>query len=189
MQNCLIIVDVQNDFCPGGALAAPKGNDIIPVINELMDHFTYVVASKDWHPAQTVHFEKWPVHCVRATAGAAFHPDLNVEKFNEVFLKGTGNSDDGYSAFEATNNDLSYWLTKHNVDTVYVCGIATEYCVFSTAMDALKSGFKVKIITDAVAEIEAEEGDTKRSFEKMEKAGIALVSMGGFLKGRREFKV
>ena len=187
MQTCLIIVDVQNDFCPGGTLGAPKGNAIIPVINELMDHFTLIAASKDWHPAQTVHFEKWPVHCVRATAGAAFQPDLNVQKIHEVFLKGTGNSDDGYSAFEATNMDLSYWLRKNNVDTVYVCGIATEYCVFSTAMDALQSGFKVNIVTDAVAEIEAEEGDTKKAFEKMEKAGITLISMEDFLRVRREF--
>lgn len=187
--NCLIIVDVQNDFCPGGALPAPKGNDIIPVINQLMDHFPLIVASKDWHPAQTVHFEKWAVHCVRATSGSAFHPDLNVGKINEVFLKGTGNSDDGYSAFEATNMDLSYWLNKNNVDTVYVCGIATEYCVFSTAMDALKSGFKVKILTDAVAEIEVKEGDTDRTFEKMKKAGIELVSSEEFLEEWWMFKV
>jgi nicotinamidase/pyrazinamidase len=189
MKNCLIIVDVQNDFCPGGALGATKGNEIIPVINKLMDHFPLIVASKDWHPAKTIHFEKWPLHCVRATAGAAFHPELNVEKIHDVFLKGTGNSDDGYSAFEATNMDLSYWLNRNNVDTVYVCGIATEYCVFSTAMDALKSGFKVKIITDAVAEIEAEEGDTKRAFEEMENAGIELLSMGDFLKERMVKKI
>lgn len=176
MKNCLLVVDVQNDFCPGGVLAAKKGNEIILVINELMDHFPLVAASKDWHPAQSIHFEKWPVHCVRATPGAAFHPDLNIQKINEVFLKGIGNSDDGYSAFESTNMDLSYWLQKNGADTVYICGIATEYCVFKTAMDAVRAGFKVKVITDAVAEIEVNEGDTARAFEMMENAGIELMS-------------
>lgn len=188
MKTCLIIVDVQNDFCPGGVLAAKTANEIIPVINELMEHFPLIVASKDWHPAKSIHFEKWPVHCVRATVGAAFHPDLNVQKINEVFLKGTSNSDDGYSAFEATNMDLAYWLNKNNVDTVYVCGIATEYCVLSTAMDALQSGFTVKVITNAVAEIEAKEGDTSRAFEEMETAGIELISSEKFMAEKLVFQ-
>ena len=175
MSKALIIVDVQQDFCPGGSLPAPKANEVIPVINRLMDKFDFVVASKDWHPVQTVHFDKWPVHCVRASAGAAFHPDLNEEKINKVALKGTGNSDDGYSAFEATNIDLSHWLKKNKIDTVYVSGLTTEYCVKATALDALKSGFKVFVTTDAVAAVEAQAGDGNQALKEMQDAGILLV--------------
>lgn len=176
MKDCLLIVDVQKDFCPGGALAASKGDEIIPAINDLIERFSLIAASKDWHPAQTIHFENWVVHCVRATSGAAFHDGLNKQKINEVFLKGTGNTDDGYSAFEATNNDLEFWLKKNGVTTIYLCGIATEYCVQSTALDARKFGLKVKLITDATAPIEAKEGDTVRSLQLMKDAGIELIT-------------
>ncbi|MEO6812613.1 MAG: isochorismatase family protein [Ginsengibacter sp.] len=175
MSKALIIVDVQNDFCPGGALPAAKGKKIIPVINKLINKFNIIVASKDWHPAQTVHFEKWPVHCVRATSGAAFPTELDQRKINEVALKGTGNSDDGYSAFEATNIDLNQWLTKNKVNTVYVCGIATEYCVSATAMDALKSGFTTFVVVDGTAAVAANEKDEETALKKMEMAGIGLI--------------
>lgn len=176
MNNALIIVDVQRDFCPGGALAASKGNDIIPVINTLLDQFDCVAASKDWHPASTVHFEKWPPHCIRGTSGAAFHPDLKEDKIDLVALKGTGNSDDGYSAFEATNVDLEHWLKRNKVDTLYVTGIATEYCVMATAIDALKSGFKTYCVTDAIAPVNVNRGDDETALRKMEAAGIILVT-------------
>lgn len=172
----LIIVDVQKDFCPGGSLGTAKGNEIIPVINKLMDKFDVIVASKDWHPAKTVHFENWPVHCVRGTVGAKFHKQLDVERINEVALKGTGNSDDGYSAFEATNIDLYYWLRKHDVTDVYICGIATEYCVNATAIDAHKAGFKTYIVKDAIAAVEATPGDADKALAAMQEAGIKLVN-------------
>ena len=105
MKKALLIVDVQNDFCPGGTLAAPAGNDIIPVINKIMDKFDLVIASKDWHPEKTVHFDKWPVHCVRATPGAAFHPELDTTKIYEIVFKGTTNSYYGYCSFDSTNNN------------------------------------------------------------------------------------
>lgn len=175
MKKALLIVDVQNDFCPGGALAAPAGNDIIPVINKIMDKFDLVIASKDWHPVKTVHFEIWPVHCVRATRGASFHPDLDTTKIDEVVLKGTSNSDDGYSAFEATNYDLTYLLQKKNIEEVYVCGLTTEYCVKATAEDALKAGFKVSVVVDATAAVAAKEGDEKKALEAIQKMGIGLV--------------
>lgn len=174
--NCLIIVDVQRDFCPGGALPAAEGNAIVPVINGLMDRFDYIVASKDWHPAQTVHFEKWPVHCVRGSEGAKFHKQLNVEKINEVVLKGTGNTDDGYSAFEGTNVDLSSWLRKNKVTDVYVCGIATEYCVMATATDAMKNGFRTTVIIDAIAAVEAQPGDTEKALNAMKESGLSMVN-------------
>lgn len=178
MKKALIIVDVQQDFCPGGSLPAPKGNDIIPVINKLMNKFDLIIASKDWHPAQTVHFDKWPVHCVRATPGAAFHPKLNVQKINEIALKGTGNSDDGYSAFEATNIDLSYLLKKNKVDTVYVCGLTTEYCVNATARDAMKAGFKAFVVTDATAPVAANKKDEEKALQSMKSAEIGLITSG-----------
>lgn len=175
MKKALLVVDVQKDFCPGGALAAPAGNEVIPVINKIMDKFDLVIASKDWHPEKTVHFEIWPVHCVRASAGAAFHPDLDTTKIDEVVLKGTSNSDDGYSAFEATNNDLTYLLQKNKIEEVFVCGLTTEYCVKATAQDALKAGFKVSVVTDASAAVAAKEGDEKRALDEIEQSGIQLV--------------
>lgn len=175
MKKGLLIVDVQRDFCPGGALPAPKGNEVVPVINKLMDQFEFVVTSKDWHPAKTVHFDKWPPHCIRGTEGAAFHPDLDEKKIDLVALKGTGNSDDGYSAFEATNIDLSYEFKKRKIDTLYITGLTTEYCVQSSAKDALQAGFKVYVIPDAVAAVELQAGDHEKALQQMQEAGIELA--------------
>lgn len=175
MKKALLIVDVQNDFCPGGSLAAPAGNDIIPVINTIMDKFDLVIASKDWHPDKTVHFEKWPVHCVRATPGAAFHPGLDTTKIDEVVLKGTSNSDDGYSAFEATNNDLDFLLKKNKITEIFVCGLTTEYCVKSTALDAFNAGFKVYVITDATGAVAAHIGDEEKALKDIQEVGVGLV--------------
>lgn len=176
MNSTLIIVDVQKDFCPGGALAAPKGNEIIPVINKLINKFDIILASKDWHPSKTIHFEKWPPHCIRGTDGAAFHPDLQQSKIEMVALKGTGNNDDGYSAFEATNVDIVHWLKRKNVDTVYTCGIATEYCVISTTRDAVKAGFKTYCVTDAIAPVNVHPDDEENALEKMKDLGIILIT-------------
>jgi nicotinamidase/pyrazinamidase len=173
-----MIVDVQRDFCPGGALPAPAGNEIIPVINRLMDRFQWIIASKDWHPSDTGHFDKWPPHCIRGTQGASFHPDLQEGKITEVALKGTGSSDDGSSAFEATNLDLSYWLRKREVEKLYITGIATEYCVFSTAMDAMREGFQVFVVADAVAGVNQQEGDHERALHEMAAGGVTLVPAG-----------
>ena len=172
----LIIVDVQKDFCPGGALPSAGGDKIIPVINDLQKKFDVIIASKDWHPGQTVHFEKWPVHCVRGSKGAEFHEQLNIDKINEVALKGTGNTDDGYSAFEATNLDIQSWLKKKNVSEVYVCGIASEYCVSATARDAKKAGFKTFVVEDAISAVEAEAGDTEKAIKEMKTCGVEMVN-------------
>lgn len=171
----LIVVDVQQDFCPGGSLGTKDGDKIIPVINKLMDKFGFVLASKDWHPEQTVHFEKWPVHCVRGTSGADFHKALQSEKITEVALKGTGNSDDGYNAFEATNLDVHHQLRKKGIDEVYVCGIATEYCVKATALAAQQAGFKTYLVTDAISAVEAKPGDAKDALQLMEESGVRMV--------------
>lgn len=172
----LLIVDVQNDFCPGGALAVPEGDKVVPVINRLMLQFDLVMASRDWHPEDSVHFDQWPVHCVRWTKGADYHPDLATGRINLALFKGTGNADDGYSAFEATNLDLSRALKENEVDALYVTGIATEYCVRATVLDALKNGIPTYVITDAVKGVAADPGDPQKALDEMVQAGARLVS-------------
>lgn len=171
----LLIVDLQNDFCPGGSLPAPNGNKIVPVINKLMDKFNMVIASKDWHPEKTIHFEKWPIHCVRKSDGAAFHPDLKTHKISETFLKGMGNKDDGYSAFEATNINLKEYLHRHGINQLYICGLTTEYCVKASAIDSQKSGFQTYLIEDAVMGVEQNKGDSEKAILKMKAEGIQIV--------------
>ena len=171
----LLIVDLQNDFCPGGALPAPDGDRIVPVINKLMDKFDVVLASKDWHPLNTVHFEKWPVHCVRETPGAEFHPALDASKIDKIFLKGTNDKDDGYSAFEATNDTLRDYLRKKQVDEVYITGLVTEYCVKQTVLEVLRQGFKSFLIEDAVQGIGAHPDDVALAKAEMKKAGAFII--------------
>lgn len=172
----LLIVDVQNDFCPGGALAVAEGDKIVPVINGLMQRFDVVVASKDWHPAGSVHFQKWPPHCVENTNGASFHPRLAEEKIQQIFLKGTGNKDDGYSAYEATNLDLDQYLKSRGVTELYVTGLATDYCVKASAIDAVRKGFVTAVVTDAVAAVNVHARDGENALEEMSAAGVRLVS-------------
>jgi nicotinamidase/pyrazinamidase len=169
-------VDVQNDFCPGGALAVKDGDKVVPVINGIIDKFDLVLASKDWHPVDSVHFEKWPVHCVQNTYGADFHPDLQTDKIDRVLLKGTQNKDDGYSAFEATNVSLADFLREEGVTDLYVCGLATDYCVKATALDACKLGFRTYVITDAVAAVNLNPGDDKKALEEISSQGCILVN-------------
>jgi nicotinamidase/pyrazinamidase len=172
----LLIVDVQNDFCPGGALAVQDGDKVVPVINKIMNRFDVIVASKDWHPSVTKHFEKWPVHCVQNTYGAAFHPQLDSENIQEVFLKGTSQEDDGYSAFEATSLNLESYLKKHKVTDLYVCGLATDYCVLASALDAQKKQFNVLVVKDAVLGVNVVKGDVERAIEEMKHNGIIFLS-------------
>ncbi len=171
----LLIVDVQNDFCPGGSLAVPNGDKVVPVINNLMDRFPVIVASKDWHPEGSKHFEKWPVHCLQHSPGAAFHPELESQNIHEIFLKGTAGEDDGYSAFEATNQNLEAYLRQQRVDEVYVCGLATDYCVLASALDARKKGFTVFVISDAVRGVEVTKGDVERAIEEMKHNHIVFM--------------
>jgi len=177
----LFVVDVQNDFLEGGALAVPHGNEVIEPINQLMPRFRHVWASKDWHPSQTVHFEKWPVHCVRGTHGARFPETLDVLRIQKVFLKGTGNTDDGYSAFEATNEDLEFYLRKHHIDQFVVVGLATDYCVLSTALDAVRLGFETFVVREAVRAVNLQPNDEAQAFDKMRAAGVYLLSMSDVL--------
>ncbi len=153
----LLVVDVQNDFTPGGPLATELGDAIVPTINELMDKFPLVVSSRDWHAAQCIHFEIWPVHCVENTVGAEFDKLLDHEKIDQDFLKGTDpNTDSGYSAFEATSKNLDEYLREKGVTELYVVGIATEFCVKASVLDAIKLGYKTYVITDAISPVSSE---------------------------------
>ena len=172
----LLVVDVQNDFCSGGTLAVPEGEKVVPVINKLMEKFSLVVASKDWHPKDSVHFTKWPPHCLRNTRGAEFHPDLHSQKIQQVFYKGTRNRDDGYSAYEATNLDLAQYLKGSGVKDLYVTGLATDYCVRASALDSVKNGFNTYLVADAVRAVNVKPGDGEKAIEEMKKAGVELVT-------------
>ena len=172
----LLVNDVQIDFCPGGALAVPDGDHIVPVINNLMDHFDLVLASRDWHPAESRHFEYWPRHCVRNTEGAEYHGDLNTARIDLELFKGTENADDGYSAFEATNMNLLQVLREHDVNALYVTGIATEYCIRSTVLESLKNNINTFVITDAVKGIAADPGDPEKALAEMARAGAVLIT-------------
>jgi len=176
MKSALLIVDVQNDFCPRGALPTPQGDIVVPVINKLMDKFSLIIASRDWHPEDTIHFNRWPVHCVKGTHGAKFPVDLKREKIIQVFEKGTGSKDDGYSAFEARNKNLAEYLEEKEVDELYVTGLTAEYCVKSTVFDALKCGFKTFVIKDAVEGIRQNEGDFENAIKEMNNAGAKIIT-------------
>lgn len=175
MKKALLIVDVQNDFCPDGALAVKDGDKIIPAINRIMDRFDVVISSQDWHPADSVHFAKWPVHCVAGTRGADFHPDLESGNIDLKLLKGTHNKDDGYSAFEATNTSLAGFLHEQDIQTLYVCGLATDYCVKASALDAVKQGFHTYVITDAIAAVNLQPGDDQKALDEMYANGCMLI--------------
>lgn len=171
----LLIVDVQNDFCPGGALAVTDGDQVVPVINQLIDQFDVVCASKDWHPDQTIHFDRWPVHCVANTPGADFHPQLNQDPIDQILFKGTSNQDDGYSAFEATNINLTQWLKQKGVEELTIVGLATDYCVKASALDAVDQGFQVVVKQEAIRAVNLLPNDGNKALNEMKQAGVEIV--------------
>ncbi|HEY8223876.1 MAG TPA: bifunctional nicotinamidase/pyrazinamidase [Pyrinomonadaceae bacterium] len=179
-KRALIVVDVQNDFCPGGALAVAHGDEVVAPLNKLIDQFLQagdpVYESRDWHPAKTKHFAKyggtWPVHCVQNTKGAEFHPHLRDNPKIEVISKGLGDKD-CYSAFDET--DLAPKLRAQGVEEVWVGGLATDYCVKNTVLDALKSGFEVKAVENAMRAVDLNPGDGAKAIEEMREAGADIV--------------
>jgi len=186
-ETALLIVDVQNDFCPGGALAVNEGDQVIPPLNEAATAVArrggLVLASRDWHPRQTKHFAefggKWPVHCVQGTEGAAFHPNLRLPEGTIIISKGTGTEDDGYSAFEGhtdTGETLDAVLREHGVKRLLVGGLATDYCVRASALDALKHGYEVIVLTDAIRGVDLQSGDSERALQEMQAAGARLMT-------------
>jgi nicotinamidase/pyrazinamidase len=175
-KRCLLIVDLQNDFCPGGALAVAGGDEIVPRINSIMGWFDLVVASRDMHPVGSRHFAKWPVHCVQGTAGCEFHPGLDVKAIQCFIEKGTTLEDDGYSDFESTNLDLTAYLHEQAVAELYVCGLATDYCVKATVLDALRHGFKTIVLADCIRAVDVQAGDGMRALQEMKSNGAAILT-------------
>lgn len=196
--NALIITDVQNDFCLGGALAVPEGDQVVPLINRLQPQFDLVVATQDWHPANHGSFAAnhpgrkpgdriqlagleqilWPVHCVQGTPGADFHPNLDRSWIADIFRKGTDRDVDSYSAFfdnghrKATG--LGDWLAARGVAAVFICGLTTDYCVKFTAMDAVGLGFATTVIRDACRGVNLQPGDVDRALAEMQAKGVRI---------------
>ena len=183
----LVIVDVQNDFCPGGTLAVADGDRVVAPLARLATRFAAaglpVFASRDWHPPDTAHFQDaggpWPVHCVRDTPGAELHPDLVLPPEAVILSKGVDPQADGYSAFEARDEagrDLVELLRAAGVDHLLVGGLATDYCVRATVLAALARGLRVSLLTDAVAGVNVQPGDADRAIEEMVAAGAQLTT-------------
>ena len=193
-----LLVDIQNDFLPGGALAVPGGDRIVPLVNELMASFDLVVATQDWHPADHASFAVnhpghtdfevialdglpqtlWPVHCVQNTGGALFAPGLHTRLIARVFPKGMNPRIDSYSGFydndHCASTGLADWLRERGVTEVTVAGLATDYCVKFTVLDALREGFKVRLLTKACRGVNLKPGDVDRALVEMQAAGARL---------------
>lgn len=181
--DALIIVDVQNDFCPGGALATKDGADVASTLTAVAREFSQknlrVFATQDWHPKGHSSFEEqggpWPPHCVQDSKGAEFHPDLRLPVGASIVRKGSDPNVDAYSGFLDSN--LEDLLKAAGIQRVVVGGIATDYCVLNTVLDARKLGFDTYVLKDAVAAVNVEEGDDEKAFSKMEAAGANLITV------------
>ncbi|HAK55625.1 MAG: isochorismatase family protein [Vicinamibacterales bacterium] len=182
----LLVVDVQKDFCTGGTLAVPRGDRVVAVLNRLVGSFdrrgALVLASRDWHPAETAHFRDaggaWPPHCIAGSDGAAFHDDLNLPEGTVVVSKGIGPTEDGYSAFDGRTDaglPLLEALQQRQVIRLYVGGLATDYCVKHSVLDALGHGFEVTVLIDAIAAGDLSPGDGAAALEAMAAAGARLT--------------
>lgn len=201
----LILVDIQNDFLPGGALAVPDGDAVIPVINRLQPLFPLVVATQDWHPANHGSFAAnhpgqnvfaqmdlhglpqtlWPVHCVQNTRGAELAANLQRERIARVFPKGTDPAVDSYSGLfdngHRRSTGLGEWLQAQGVDEVFVCGLATDYCVQFTALDAVQMGFRTHLVEDACRGVNLRPDDVSQAIKTMRGAGILVTRSANLL--------
>jgi nicotinamidase/pyrazinamidase len=195
----LLVVDIQNDFLPGGALAVKEGNQIIPILNRLIEQFDLVVATKDWHPINHGSFAVnhkglaigdmiklkgeaqilWPVHCIQNTKGAAFSDSLDISKINHVFKKGTDPEIDSYSGFydngHLKSTGLSEFLKDNKVGQVFIVGLATDYCVKFTAFDAVSEGFETYVIIDGTKAVNLQAGDYEKAIRQMQTKGIKIL--------------
>lgn len=194
MPDALIVVDVQNDFCPGGSLAVPGGDAVVPVLNRYVERAQSaglpIIASRDWHPAETAHFAAfggtWPVHCVQDTPGAAFHPDLRLPPETLIASKGMSARDEGYSALEGVLPDGRSVLDKlreRGVTRVHAGGLATDYCVRATVLGALAAGFEVFLLRDASRAVDVAPGDGDRAIAEMHAAGARDETVEMFTPG------
>jgi len=178
MREALLIIDFQNDFVAGGALPVPHGDEILDRVNELIDsnRFDLVIATRDWHPADHHSFKDqggpWPPHCIQDSEGAELHPGVHTDKIDVVVDAGFRAGLDGYSGFEKTR--LESVLREHDIDRVTVVGLATDYCVRHTALDALRQGFDVVLDTEGIRGIDVEPGDSQRALEELAGAGATV---------------
>jgi nicotinamidase/pyrazinamidase len=174
--DALIVVDVQNDFCPGGALPVPDGAAVVDPINRLAEQFRFVVATRDWHPPNHKSFVEqggpWPVHCVRDTNGAQLHPRLHFSQIDAIVDKGREPDEEGYSGFEHT--ELERLLREQDIDRVHLAGLALDYCVRATAIDARRAGFDAVLHTDATRAIDAQPGDADRTLQELRDSGVQV---------------
>lgn len=194
----LLLIDIQNDFLPGGALAVPGGDEIIPIVNALMPRFDLIVATQDWHPPDHGSFAAnhpgknvfettelaglpqtlWPVHCVQNTGGSLFAPGLETRRIARVFPKGTEPSIDSYSGFfdngHRSDTGLAEWLKAQGVIELTLCGLATDYCVKFTALDAIACGFRVNLHLAACRGVDLQAGDCERAVEEMRERGVVI---------------
>lgn len=197
----LILVDIQNDFLPGGALAVPKGDQVIPCANKLLEHeFDVKIATKDWHPRNHGSFASnngkqpgemidlagvpqilWPVHCVQYTQGAEISNEVNSKKIDKIFFKGTDPQIDSYSTFFDNNHKkstgLAEFLRQRKITDVYVAGLATDYCVLYSVLDAQKLGFNAYVVAEGCRGIDLQPGDSDRAFEQMKQAGAKVITL------------
>lgn len=195
----LLLVDIQNDFLPGGALAVPEGNEIIPVVKKLMaSPFDLIVASKDYHPKGHISFASthgkkvgerinwqgyeqilWPDHCIQETKGCALEQSIDADKIDRVFLKGNDPKIDSYSSFfdnqRLRSTGLAEYLKEHRIQKIAIVGLATDYCVLWSTLDALSLGFEVDVIVDGCRGIDIQRGDVAKAFQEMEEAGARLI--------------
>jgi len=185
-KDALIIVDVQKDFCPGGALPVPEGDKIIPNLNKYVEIFRKnggkIYVTRDWHPENHISFKEhgglWPKHCVQGTEGAEFHPNLKLPEDAVIISKGTDPLREAYSGFEGT--DLKKKLKQEGIVRVFVGGLATEYCVKNTVLDAIKFGFETVLLMDAIKGIDLKPSDSRKAIDEMVKKGVKTVKLENF---------
>ena len=187
MAEALVIIDVQNDFTEGGALAVPDGDAVVDALNRLARAYDAVFATRDWHPPDHHSFEEhggpWPAHCVQGTEGAELHPHLDREAIDELVDKGEERGVEGYSAFDGT--DFEQRLRDRGIDSLVIGGLATNICVRWTVLEARKLGSEVTVVEDATRGIAREPADTERALREMEEAGVRIASSQALLEGGR----
>lgn len=200
-KKAIIYIDLQNDFCPGGSLAVPDGDSVIPVANELQHFFDVIVVTKDWHPKNHMSFAShhpnykigdvipvhgiqqilWPDHCVQGTKGAELHPKLLLNKIDHIVHKGIQPEIDSYSAFfdneHLRSTELADYLHKKNITDIYIMGLATDYCVKYSCLDAVNLGFNVYMIQEGCRGVDLQKGDVNKAVKSMSNAGVNIVSL------------
>ncbi|EKD76855.1 MAG: Nicotinamidase [uncultured bacterium] len=182
----LLLIDLQNDFCPGGSLAVKEGDQVIPIANALMPHFKTIIATQDWHPENHMSFKSlWPVHCVQQSVGAQLHTDLTLSRITKIFQKGMDQHIDSYSAFydneHLKSTGLTNWLRDKNISDLYVMGLATDYCVKFSCLDAIADGFTVYLIQDGCRGVNVQKHDIENALNEMQDKGVRLVQSATIL--------